>query len=393
MDWYRRPGKGEDATSGVAELLARAQQELGGPLLGAKFLYDARQMFAATREIERAVSEPGTTLYVGFQRAEKLDGEARIYRDLTSQGVEVIAFGTGAPAEVSQVRWVRLPEDHDALANQWFLVTETPEPIAFVGFETSPPDRIGEGGATDPSRTWAGFVTDDPRLVGAIAGYLHGVSGREAPPALDGHEVARSTMLLVATDDGVDPAYAVCRRAGLEVARREGAAVVLYDRSSESYLVDPYESGPWTSQNHGPAGKTLLTPNELVRLGRRYLADQVAEGRALGLQVGAWLARGTGPAAMADACERLQVQRAILPGKMGRPSLRDRVLGRTLADFQARVPAKITLVNDDGVLAESDQIDLPGPPAPIRRPHSAEPPAMQLSRASAMLPVQPPRRR
>jgi hypothetical protein len=32
------------------------------------------------------------------------------------------------------------------------------------------------------------------------------------------------------------------------------------------------------------------------------------------------------------------------------------------------VPAKITLVNDDGVLAGSDQIDLPGPPAPIRRP-------------------------
>jgi hypothetical protein len=337
----------------VAELLARAQQELGGPLLGAKFLYDARQMFAATREIERAVSAPGTTLYVGFQRAEKLDGEAPIYRNLTSQGVQVITFGTGTPAEVPEVRWVRLHEDHDALANQWFLVTQTPEPIAFVGFETSPPDRIGEGGAADPSRTWAGFVTDDRRLVGAIAGYLQGVSDREAPPALDGHEVAQSTMLLVATDDGVDPAYAACRRAGLEVARREGATVVLYDRSSESYLVDPYESGPWTSQNHGPAGKTLLNPNELVRLGRRYLADQVAEGRALGLQVGAWLARGTGPAAMADACERLQVQRAILPGKMGRPSLRDRVLGRTLADFQARLPAKITLVNDDGALAKA----------------------------------------
>jgi hypothetical protein len=73
----------------------------------------------------------------------------------------------------------------------------------------------------------------------------------------------------------------------LEVARREGAAVVLYDRSSESYLVDPYASGPWTSQNHGPAGKTLLNPNKLVRLGRRYLADQVAEGHPLGLQVGA----------------------------------------------------------------------------------------------------------
>jgi hypothetical protein len=51
------------------------------------------------------------------------------------------------------------------------------------------------------------------------------------------------------------------------VARRAGAAVVLYDRSSESYLVDPYEPGPWTSQNHGPAGETFVNPNELVRLG------------------------------------------------------------------------------------------------------------------------------
>ena len=61
MDWHRGPGTGEKAAAGVAQLLARAQEELGGPLLGARFLYDARQMFAATREIERAVSAPGTT--------------------------------------------------------------------------------------------------------------------------------------------------------------------------------------------------------------------------------------------------------------------------------------------------------------------------------------------
>jgi len=149
VDWHRGPGTGEKAAAGVAQLLARAQEELGGPLLGARFLYDARQMLAATREIERAVSAPGTTLYVGFQRADKLDGQARTYRHLTGQGVQVIAFGTGTPTEVPEVRWVGRPEDHGAVANQWFLVTEAPEPIGFVGFETSPPDRIGQGGAVD----------------------------------------------------------------------------------------------------------------------------------------------------------------------------------------------------------------------------------------------------
>jgi hypothetical protein len=160
----------------VAELLARAQQELGGSLLGAKFLYDARQMFAATREIERAVSAPGTTLYVGFQRAEKLDGEARTYRDLVGAGVRVVAFGIGEPGELPGLAWVRLPEDQAAIQNQWLLVTEQPEPIAFVGFETSDPAQFGRAGVTDGSRSFTGFVTGDRRLVRAIAEHLETIT-------------------------------------------------------------------------------------------------------------------------------------------------------------------------------------------------------------------------
>jgi DNA-directed RNA polymerase specialized sigma24 family protein len=44
---------------------------------------------------------------------------------------------------VPGVRWVRLPEDKAALQNQWLLVAEEPEPIAFVGFETSNRERFG----------------------------------------------------------------------------------------------------------------------------------------------------------------------------------------------------------------------------------------------------------
>jgi hypothetical protein len=73
----------------------------------------------------------------------------------------------------------------------------------------------------------------------------------------------------------------------------------------------------------------------------------------LGLQVGAWLARGTGAAAMAAACQRLGVDRVVLPAKLARPSLRDRVLGRTLAAFQARLSAKITLVDEHGAVVDA----------------------------------------
>jgi hypothetical protein len=175
VDWHRL-GDGDSEAgrrAGVLDLLRRAQRELGGPpVTGTRLLYRARDMLAAAREIEAAVRGADTTLFVGFQRAGKLDGEAATYRDLVAAGVRVVAFGTGEPAQRTGVAWVRLPEDHAALQNQWLLVTERPEPIAFVGFETSEPDRFGLVEVTDPSRSFTGFVTGDRRLVRAIAEHL-----------------------------------------------------------------------------------------------------------------------------------------------------------------------------------------------------------------------------
>jgi len=171
MHWHWHRG------DNLLQLLRRAQRELGAEALsGTRFLFDAREMLAATREIEAAARASGGTLLVGFQRAEKLDGEAATYRALLDDGVRVVAFGTGRPRPLPGLRWVELPEDQTALQNQWFLVAvDGPGPIAFVGFETSPPERFGRVGVTDPSRTWAGFVTDDRRLVGAIAEHLRGL--------------------------------------------------------------------------------------------------------------------------------------------------------------------------------------------------------------------------
>ena len=178
MDWHRL-GDGdseEGRRAGVLDLLRRAQLDLGGrPLTGTRLLYDARHMLAATRQIEAAVRTAATGLLVGFQRAGTFEGEAGTYRDLVAAGVSVTAFGTGEPQPVPGVRWVRLPEDQAALQNQWLLVAEEPEPIAFVGFETSDPDRFGQVQVTDPSRSFTAFVSGDRRLVRAIAEHLQAI--------------------------------------------------------------------------------------------------------------------------------------------------------------------------------------------------------------------------
>lgn len=170
-------------------------------------------------------------------------------------------------------------------------------------------------------------------------------------PAGAGQRVGPAAVVLAATDDGLDPAYQATRQAAFAVAAREGARVVLFDRSPELYLVDPYEQA---RGNGDKPRSSLLSQRTASRLGRPYLAEQLAEASQLGLDGAAWVARGHGPEALAAACEVLDAERVVLPAALASPPLIDRVRGHTLAAFRRRVPARITLADLDGTLAEVD---------------------------------------
>ena len=170
-------------------------------------------------------------------------------------------------------------------------------------------------------------------------------------PAGAGQRVGPAAVVLAATDDGLDPVYQATRQAAFAVAAREGARLVLFDRSPELYLVDPYERA---RGNGGRPGSSLLNQRTASRLGRPYLAEQLAEAHQLGLDGAAWVARGHGPDALAAACEVLDAERVVLPATLAEPPLIDRVRGHTLAAFRRRVPARITLADLDGTLAEVD---------------------------------------
>jgi hypothetical protein len=170
-------------------------------------------------------------------------------------------------------------------------------------------------------------------------------------PAGAGLRVGPASVVLAATDDGLDPAYQATRQAAFAVAAREGARVVLFDRSPELYLIDPYER---SGDGNGRRRSSLLNQRTASRLGRPYLAQQLAEARQLGLDGAAWVARGHGPDALAAACEILDVERVVLPATLAAPPLIDRVRGHTLATFRRRVSARISLASPDGTLAEVD---------------------------------------
>lgn len=177
MDWTYPATDSDSRAIGIAEIAERLVRDIGDSRLsGTRFTYDAREMLRATREIERVV-ENGGRLWVGFQRAEKLTHERARYARITAAGTEVTAFGTGSPevGDDVRVRWTELPPSTDRIENQWFLVTTDPEPIAFVSWEVSDPERFGQGGISEPDKRFVGFVTDDRRVVDLLVEHLASV--------------------------------------------------------------------------------------------------------------------------------------------------------------------------------------------------------------------------
>lgn len=164
---------------------------------------------------------------------------------------------------------------------------------------------------------------------------------------------ADALLYLVATDDGSDPDYATNREVGLRLAKEDGATVLLYDRTSESYLTDPYPVGPWSPESDAVSEDTELDQQMLDNLGRHYLLEQWREAEAQGVRVRAHLARGAGAEALADAVSRYEPDLVILPESVDSPSLADRISGNSLQRMRKRVDVPVKLVSSSGDVREA----------------------------------------
>jgi hypothetical protein len=158
-----------------------------------------------------------------------------------------------------------------------------------------------------------------------------------------------SAWYLVATDDGNDAAYTAAREAGFALATDAGAGVILYDRTSESKMTNPYPAGPWSDESDALSPEHELEPETLREMGRAYLAEQVEQGRSRGLQVRAHLAVNTGAEALSDAVERYRPATVVFPEKVSNDGgLLDKVRHNTVADLLAGTDAQVVLVDAQG---------------------------------------------
>ena len=157
------------------------------------------------------------------------------------------------------------------------------------------------------------------------------------------------TWYLVATDDGSDAVYTTVREAGFDLASDAGSGVILYDRTTESKLTNPYPSGPWSDEGDALSPEDELGPRVLREMGRAYLAEQVEAGRARGIATRAHLAVDTGAQALSDAIGRYRPTAVVFPaGATDEGGLLERITDSTVGDALEETSAKVILIDESG---------------------------------------------
>ncbi len=351
MQWKLNRAQGTAVDPyGVGDLLSRLESDVfgaGEKLSGFRFLNSAREMMRYTREIENeaAQSTGGAQLYVGFQNSEKAEAEVSRYSRLSSSGVVPIPFGEGDLSDDALKtfpNWCQLRPNHELLENQ-FLITERPSPIAFIGWEVSDEEDWGKRGATETDKEFAGFVTDDPRVVAELICYLEEIRTREQGESvvdrslLDFVQQEQVQRLLVVIDDGRQPHFQRVLDKATRLGRViTGSRLFLYDLAVASYLVDPYPSPD-------ESWRRPLASGDLQALGRQRLAELVQRSSSLGVSTYAILPDHVGFDHLGEWCASQGIDAVILPAELTQPSLLERLKGRTIERLKSSSNVRIVI--------------------------------------------------
>jgi len=343
--------------SGVEGFIKRLEESFkndGPPIEGFRFLKSGKEMFDITREIERECQKNDLTgkLYVGFQNVAKFDKEESRYKKITESGVNVVGFGTGTSDSVHSTglqQWVDLEADTKRFENQWYLIAKDPVPIIFAGWEISDAGNFGIGGITSPGKEFKGFISGDVRLVEGALQHLEFVRRQSVPETeMSLMELAETLpypieKILVVADDGKNETLAKLLEATSKFASARSAAMILYDMSAISYLINPYPSSEYQKEN-----STVIEKNQLSVIGREYLSNQLSVCESLGVKAGAVIPTSHGFSHLSTWAEKESADLIVIPNSMVRPGLIDRLKGYTLNNLINSTVIPILVYSENG---------------------------------------------
>ena len=346
--------------SSVRQLVLEMDEGLRGnglPIEGFEFIHSSKKMLDITRQIENEIllSEQPSSLYVGFQAIEKLDTEIPRYEELIKNNIEVKAFGIGKPSGIhgkSLSTWIEIPKSVSLVENQWFLVSESPSPIAFVGWEVSE-DIFAEGKLSDPGKMFEGFVSSDDRVVKSLLQHLDSVCMGQVNQPIDADKLStfigrKVEKVMVVTQDKPENnlpfAPTSMIKATSELCEKLESEVILYDLSAASFFVEPGGHG----DSAGQRWKGLLNKRDLELLGRNDLNKQMSVMNNTNLNSQALLAEKHGFVNIHKAALEHNVDLVIVPEYYENPSLIDRIVGNQLSKLDNYEAASFIIFDGEG---------------------------------------------
>jgi hypothetical protein len=142
------------------------------------------------------------------------------------------------------------------------------------------------------------------------------MSGRPTVAAGEvAHPGASRTILAYTAEDGRLDAV---RTAALELARRDGSRLILYDVDAAGIFQKPLPTN-WSGQGSEREFGDVLGPGDLERAGRHAISTQVAEARAAGIDAWAWLPGELNARALVEYVGRVGADVIMIPPEMGHP--------------------------------------------------------------------------
>lgn len=159
------------------------------------------------------------------------------------------------------------------------------------------------------------------------------------------HAALAALRRLVVPTDAADDALARTRAVALRLAREYGFDVVLYDRSDERWTDTPHPSGPFTA-------------DEIDTDDRPHLVRQLRDFEAAGVTATAWLSTIPALTAMLDVLQELDVDGVLLPEKLDKPKVMDRLQRHSdtaamvdrVAELQMPTPPTVFVVLESGAI-------------------------------------------
>jgi hypothetical protein len=126
-------------------------------------------------------------------------------------------------------------------------------------------------------------------------------------------DIAGPTVIAYTTEDDD---HRLVREAAVGHAREHGCVLILYAADAAGFMSEPMPNAIDAEGAEDRFGDRLGLA-DLEYLGRSSIAGQVAEGRAAGARVAAWLPKGHGMQALADYAGSVGAHLVFVPTELG----------------------------------------------------------------------------